>query len=338
MARTPTNFFTAERRQLLEELLGALSFADEQMLQTIGRYSAKELWPLSRYQEINDPQNDHKAFREAMTPLIDPAEIGFRGCFLPINKDDEPISIPAFMMGLEMLAQGNGSIAISLAIDASVLNSIWGLGDDGQKERYVRKALEEKRMTAFSLTEPGHGSDAANLETRAAINDGHYLLNGQKTLITNAGWADYYFVVVRTNPDRKLKGNGLSILMMHKDEISSIRQIGKYTVDGSYNAELFFTDAKVPIEDDGVRRMIGAKDSGFALAKNLLMGGRVTIAAYGLGVATEALEDAVDYARERISDDEPIFEKQVIRLKLGELKAQLDAYRTITYMAALKMA
>ena len=349
MARTPTNFFTSERRAVLEDLTGQLSDTDLLILHTIGQYSATKLWPMEVYKAINDPDNGrdttrpltadngHVAFRNAIKPLIDPEQIGFRGCFLPEEAGCAGVAVPVYMMGLEMIAQGNASVALSLLIDGSILNSIWKLGDEKQKERYVRDALRDKKMTAFAQTEPGHGSDAGNLETRAILDGNHYVLNGQKSWNTNGGWADYYFVIVRTHPDRMRGPNGLSIIMVHRDEISDIRQIQKYSVPGSYNAELFFNDARVPVEEDNVKRMIGEKDRGFASTKELLTGGRVTVAAYGLGIATEAFEDALDYSRERVSQGEPLFEKQAIRLPLGECKAQIDAARLSTYSAAKRM-
>ena len=349
MARTPTDFFTSQRQQVLEDLMGELPFNEKGFLHLIGGYSAKRLWPQLSYDAINNPDsgrdmsrprsgdNGHAAFKEAVSPLIDPEDIGFRGCFLPEEAGGAGISIPSYMMSLEMIAQGNASMALSLLIDGSVLNSIWGLGDDKQKERYVVNALRNKKMTSFALTEPNHGSDAGSLETKALVKENNYVLSGQKIWITNGGWADYYFVVVRTHPDKSRGPNGLSIIMVHKDEISDMRQIDKFTVPGSYTAELFFNEKAIPFEDSGVRRMVGQRDSGFASAKDLLTGGRVTVAAYGLGIATEAFEMALDYAKERPSGGKVLIEHQGMGMPLADLATELDAARYLTYVAAKRM-
>ena len=336
MARTPTNFFTSERKNVLEALTGPLSSVDEQLLLEIGRRSAQKLWPIEIYDAINNPV-DHSAFKQAIEPLIDPEQLGFRGCFLPEEAGGAGISVPAYMMGLEMIAQGNGSIALSLLIDGSVLNSIWKLGDDKQKEMYVINARMNKEMTAFALTEPGHGSDAGNLETRASLNEGHWVINGRKIWNTNGGWAKYYYVMARTNPNAELASRGVSIIMVHEDEITSFKQTGKYGTPGSFNAELLFDNVRVPVEDNGVRRMIGVQDRGFSDAKQLLTGGRVTVAAYLLGVATEAFEDGIDYAQERTSRGIPLFEHQAMQLPFGDLIAYLHAGRLLTYLAARRM-
>lgn len=349
MARTPTNFFTTERRQVLEDLVGKLSPEESEFLTLIGKYSATELWPYKKYLTINNPNNGrdmnkplspdngHVAFRNAIGPLIDPDQIGFRGCFLPEEASCAGISVPAYMMGLEMIAQGNASVALSLLIDGSVLNSIWNIGDKRQKERYVIDALRNKKMTAFAQTEPGHGSDAGNLETKAVLSGDHYILNGQKNWNTNGGWAEYYWVVARTNPDKTLGPNGLSIIMVHRDEISQIRLMEKYTVPGSFTAELFFDNAIVPLEDEGVKRMIGEKDRGFAAAKELLTGGRVTVAAYGLGIAAEAFEMTLDYTKGRTSAGKTLIEFQGTSFPLADIATELDAGRLLTYRAAKRM-
>src|SRR3989338_1325571 len=245
MARQPKSFFTPERRTLLEDLTG-LSETDTAALELVGRYAAEKLWP--QYEAINA---DSRAFHAAMDSLIDPKQLGFRGSLLPEELGGIDLSIPAYMMGLEMLSQGNASVALSLAIDGSVLSALSRLGDEHQLGRYVRDALRDKRMTAFALTEPGYGSDAGNLETRATTDGASWKLNGQKTWTTNGGWADYYFVVCRTNPDRNLGPAGLSVLMVHKEEIAAIEQIPKYTVPGSYTATLTFADSVVPAADGG---------------------------------------------------------------------------------------
>jgi len=330
MARQPKSFFTPERRTLLEDLTG-LSETDTAALELVGRYAAEKLWP--QYEAINA---DRRAFHAAMDSLIDPKQLGFRGSFLPEDLGGIDLSIPAYMMGLEMLSQGNASVALSLAIDGSVLSALSRLGDEQQLGRYVRDALRDKRMTAFALTEPGYGSDAGNLETRATTDGASWKLNGQKTWTTNGGWADYYFVVCRTNPDRNLGPAGLSVLMVHKEEIATIEQIPKYTVPGSYTATLTFADSVVPAAD-GAARLVGSVDTGFMDAKRLLEGGRITIASFGLGIASEAFEMALDYTRTRESQGEALIEKQAIALPLAEFDARLDAARLMTYTAAKRM-
>lgn len=336
MARQPKNLFTTERRAVLEDIMGKLTDLDEMVLTTIGKYAAEKLWPQDKYEDINNPE-DHTAFLQAIEPLIDPNQLGFRGSFLPEEAGGIGLPMPVYMMGIEMISQANASVGVSLAIDGSVLNAFWKLGDGQQRQRYVIDALAGKKMNSFGLTEPGHGSDAGNLETKAVLDNDSYILNGEKNWITNAGWAEHYFTVVRTNPDRSLGPNGLSVIIVHKDEISSINQMRKYTVPGSFTGELSFADAAVPVEDNGVKRMLGSQDTGFMDAKDLLEGGRVTIAALGLGVATEAFEMALNYAHERQSRGEQLIQKQSLAFRIADFDARLDAARLLTYRAAKRM-
>lgn len=336
MARQPKNLFTKERKAVLGDIMGELSELDEMVLTTIGKYAAEKLWPQDKYEEINNSE-DHSALLEAIEPLIDLNQLGFRGSFLPDEAGGIGLPMPVYMMGLEMIAQANPSVALSLAIDGSVLLAVWKLGDEEQRQRYVTDALANMKMCSFALTEPGYGSDAGNLETKAVLDNDQYIFNGEKNWITNAGWADYYFTVTRTNRDKSLGPNGLSVIMTHKDEITSITQMHKYTVPGTFTGELSFADAVVPVEDDGVKRMLGKQDTGFMDAKDLLEGGRVTIAAYGLGVASEAFEMALNYSHERQSRGEPLIQKQSIAFQFAEFDARLDAARLLTYRAAKRM-
>lgn len=345
MTRNPSNFFTKERREVLEDLVGKLSDQELSFLYLVGERATKELWPMERYRAINDPSNNHEGLRRAIQQFIDPNDVGLRGCFLPpeafIFMPEEyrigGISFPVYMMGLEMIAQGNGSVALSLLIDGSVLNSIWRLGEDAQKQRYVIDALRNKQMTSFALTEPSAGSDGGRIKTRADVREDHYLINGQKNWITNGGFADFYFVVVRTNSDQSLGPKGLSVIILHKDEIPNKDEIAKYTVEGSSTAILYLDNVRVPFESDGVKRMIGERDKGFTAAKDLLVGGRVTMAAFGDGISAEALEMAWNYARARPSNGGYLIDHQGNSFPLAELDTRLDAARYLTYRAAKRM-
>ncbi len=377
MVRKPTNLFTAERKQVLKDLMPGVSaklqiaiaqavghewqpytpiglavkaegISEEEImaLEAIGAYVGSTI--MDNYEAINNP--NHDAFHAAIDTLVDPEQFAFRGSFLPEEAGGVGLSIPAYMMGLEMIAQANASVALSLLIDGSVLNSVWNLGDEAQRQRYVIDALAEKKMTAFALTEPGHGSDAGGLQTKAILAGDEYIISGQKNWITNGGWAEYYFLVARTEEPFAFQGGteegtfrpvgGKSIIMVHKDEITDIRQMQKFTVPGSYTAELFFDEAHVPFRDGGdgaVKRRIGEAHRGFRDAKQLLTGGRVTVAAYGCGVASEAYDMAVDYAHERTTFGKQLIQHQDVAFRLAALKTRLDAARLLTYRAAKRM-
>lgn len=355
MPRIPTNFFNQDRQRALEAILGEIPPHEFTFLNMIGEWSAQKLWPA--YLEINNPDsgrdmarsrsayNGHLAFRQAIEPFIDPHVLGFRGSFLPqeafsFMEERERIggiSRPSYIAALEMIAQGSPAVALSLSIDGSTLYTLWNIGDDAQKQRYVVESLANKKMLAFAQTEPRGGTDVANTQTYAKLSDSSYELNGQKNWITNGDWAEYYFTVLRTNPDKSLGKRGLSILMVHRSEIPEIVQMDKYTVPGSYTAVLYLDGAKVPVEVNGVRRMIGSQDGGFDLTNKLLIGGRVDLASLGNGISQEAFYDAVQYANERIVNGNRVIDFQAKRHELAELESHLKVNRYATYAAARSM-
>ena len=208
-------------------------------------------------------------------------------------------------------------------------NPIYQWGSDFLKEKYLKPMCKGEKLGSFALTEPGAGTDVASGSTVAKLEGDHYVLNGTKCFITNAGVADCYTVFANSNPEAGVKG--LSCFVVDKDTPGFT--IGKYEnkmgIRGSHTGELIFKDAKVPKEN-----LVGEEGKGFKYAMITLNGGRISIAAQAVGIAQGALDAAVKFAKERVQFHKPIATKQFISFTIADMQTRLEAARLLTYNAA----
>ncbi len=206
-------------------------------------------------------------------------------------------------------------------------------GSEGQKDKYLPKVAKGEFLAAFSLTEPGAGSDAASVSTKAVRKENKYILNGTKCFITNGGIADIYSVFAKT--DQKAKGvKGLSAVIMEKDTAGF--SVGKHEEKmgnrGVPNVQLIFEDCEVALEN-----LLGNEGDGFQIAMQTLDFTRPVVAAQALGLAQGALDFAINYARERIQFGKPISTFQGIRWMLADLATHTEAARQLVYKAAAEL-
>jgi len=200
-------------------------------------------------------------------------------------------------------------------------------GSEEQKNKYLPKAAKGEWVYSFALTEPNAGSDAAAMETRAVLEGDYFVLNGNKTLISNAGVADVYVVFVKTDPELGVRG--ISAFIVEKDtpglkmgkqiELLSPHPIG----------ELIFEDCRVPRAN-----LLGELGEGFKIAMRTLDVFRQTVGAMAVGVAQYALDLAVDYARQRNAFGKTLAKYQGIQFKLADMAVEVSAARLLVYYAA----
>lgn len=192
-------------------------------------------------------------------------------------------------------------------------------------ERYLRP-VADGAILAFALSEPGAGSDAAGLSTRAVREDGGYRIDGEKRWITNAGVADYYLVAARTEP-------GISMFVVHADD-EGVR-VGpdedKLGMRGSPTCPMYFEGVRIPAD-----RLVGAEGQGLRLALGALDHSRITIAAQAVGIAQGALDHAAAYLTERRQFGRVLADFQGLRFKLADMAMTLEAARQLTYAAAAR--
>ena len=184
-------------------------------------------------------------------------------------------------------------------------------------------------MGAYSLTEPGSGTDAGSLRTTAVLEGDHYLVNGTKTFVTNGGIADLFVVFLSTNPE--LKSKGISCILVEKgtEGFSIGAKEKKMGIKGSYTRELSFADCKIPKGN-----ILGEENKGFKIALSLLDPSRIAVGAQSIGIAQAAFDESLKYSKERVQFGRPICDFQAIGFKLADMATEIDAARLLVYRAA----
>lgn len=194
---------------------------------------------------------------------------------------------------------------------------------EAQKKKYMKKIASGEIITAIAMTEPGTGSDLANVQTTAVKKDDHYILNGAKTFITNGIMSDLVIVVAKTNPALHHKGISLFLVERGMKGFTRGRNLDKIGLKAQDTAELFFEDVKVPAEN-----LLGEENRGFYYLVGNLPQERLSLAATGIASAEFALEHTIQYCNERKAFGRKIGSFQNSRFKLAEMKTEITIGRT----------
>ncbi|MFF3331431.1 acyl-CoA dehydrogenase [Streptomyces sp. NPDC002888] len=204
-------------------------------------------------------------------------------------------------------------------------------GSEDLKKRYLTPLAKGDALFSYALSEPDAGSDAAGMKTKAVRDGDHYVLNGVKRWITNAGVSDYYTVMAVTDPEKRSKGISAFVVEKSDPGVSFGAPEKKLGIKGSPTREVYLDNVRIPAD-----RMIGEEGTGFATAMKTLDHTRITIAAQALGVAQGALDYAKGYVRERKQFGKPIADFQGIQFMLADMAMKIEAARQLTYAAAAK--
>jgi len=236
----------------------------------------------------------------------------------------------SYVIAVEELSRVCASTGVTLSAHVSLASwPIYTFGTEEQKERFLRPLAEGKKMGAYGLTEPGSGSDAAAMKTTAVLEGDHYVLNGSKIFITNAGEAEIYVVFAVTNPELKHKGITAFIVEKGMEGFKFGKKEKKLGIRSSPTLEIIFDQVKVPVEN-----RLGQEGEGFKIAMMTLDGGRNGISAQAVGIAQGALDHAVAYAKERKQFGKPISAQQGLQFMLADMATKVEAARLLTYQAA----
>jgi short-chain 2-methylacyl-CoA dehydrogenase len=261
-------------------------------------------------------------------------ELGLMGIPFPEEYGGGGADTLAYALAVEELTRIDSSVAITMAAHTSLgTMPIYLWGTDEQKDDWLPQLCSGGRLAAFGLTEPEAGSDAGNTHTRAALEDGEWVVNGAKQFITNSG-TDISGCVTITAVTGQSNGT---------KEISNIivpngtpgYEVGEPYRKMGWNASdtrpLAFDDCHVP---EG--NLLGPRGSGFKQFLAILDGGRIGVAAMGVGLAQGALDEAISYSKERQAFGQPIGKFQAIQAKIADLSAQIEAARLLVYRAAIE--
>jgi len=256
------------------------------------------------------------------------AELGLMGIPIPERFGGAGADTLAYAIAIEELTRVDSSVAITVAAHTSLgTMPIFLFGSDEQKERWLPDLASGRRLAAFGLTEPDAGSDAGATRTTAELRDGAWVVNGSKMFITNAGTELTWGVTItaRTGEDE------ISNLVVENGtpgyELSApLHKLGWRASD---TRALAFTDCAVPEEN-----LLGPRGKGFTQFLEILDGGRISVAAMGVGLAQGAYDLAADYARERTQFGKPIGRFQAIAFQLADMAVEIEAGRQLVYRAA----
>ena len=206
---------------------------------------------------------------------------------------------------------------------------IYHFGTDEQKKKYLPDLCSGRKLGAFGLTEPGAGTDAAGQKTVAEDKGDHWLLNGSKIFITNAGPADVYIVFAMTDKSQGTKGISCFIVEKGMEGFTVGKHEEKMGIRGSATCELVFQDVKLPKE-----QLLGEVGKGFKIAMMTLDGGRIGIASQALGIAEGAIEETIQYVSTREQFGKRISQFQNTQFELAQMRANTEAAKLLVYQAA----
>jgi alkylation response protein AidB-like acyl-CoA dehydrogenase len=241
----------------------------------------------------------------------------------------------SYAIVIEELARACAVTSVIFEVHCSLHSeAIYHFGTQAQKDQYLPKLTAGQLLGAYALTEPGAGSDASALRTSARKDGDSYILNGEKTFITNGGQAGLYVVFARTNPDLSVGHKGISAFLVEAGTpgFTVGKPMEKMGLHASHTTTLHFEDCRVPAS-----QLLGPEGDGFKIAMAILDRGRIGIAAQAVGLTQAALDDSVKYSKERTTFGKPIAEHQAIAFKLADMATDLDAARLMLYRAAFLM-
>ncbi|MFH2057050.1 MAG: acyl-CoA dehydrogenase family protein [bacterium] len=259
------------------------------------------------------------------------AELGFYGMTAPEEFGGLALDTLSYALVIEELSKACAAFAIMISVHNSlVIEALKKYGTDAQKEKYLPALASGEIIGAYSLSEPGSGTDAGSLVCRAERKADHYLLNGTKTWVTSAAFAGIILTFVKTDPEKGSKGISCLVIEKGTAGMNFGAPEKKMGLKASDTREVSFMDAKVPLES-----LLGEENSGFKIALSLLDNGRIGVASQSLGIAQAAFDEALKYAHEREQFGQALVKFQAIQFKLAEMATRIDAARLMTYRAAV---
>ncbi|MFD1360483.1 acyl-CoA dehydrogenase family protein [Lentibacillus salinarum] len=258
-------------------------------------------------------------------------ELGLLGIPFPEEYGGSGGDTVSYAIAVEEVGRVCGSTGLSFAATVSLgASPIYYFGTEKQKETFLTPMAEGKALGSFGLTEPNAGSDAGGTKTTATEDGNDYIINGEKCFITNASYAETIIVTAATGKNDQGK-NIISAIIVPSDTegLTITSHYDKMGVRGSDTAEIVLDNVRVPKEN-----LLGDPQKGFKQFLYTLDGGRISIAALGLGIAQASLDKALSYAKERKQFAKPISDFQAIQFKLADMAMEVELARNMVYKAA----
>jgi alkylation response protein AidB-like acyl-CoA dehydrogenase len=300
------------------------TFSDEQkhLRKSVREFAEGEIAP----HVLEWDESSH--FPTELLPKL--AEMGLMGVIFPEQYGGAGLGYIEYATVIEELARIDGSVGLFVAAHNSLCsNHIYKFGTEQQKQKYLVPLAQGKKLGAWSLTEPEAGSDAGGTRTTAIRQGDDWILNGSKTFTTNGSYADICVAMAVT--DKSKESHGISAFILEKGTpgFRPGKKENKLGMRASDTSEVIFNDCRIPN-----CQLLGPLGEGFISSLKILDGGRISIAALGLGMAQGALEAATNYAKQRKQFGKSIAEFQAIQFKLADIATQVEAARLLVYQAA----
>ena len=303
-----------------------------EMARTLFReFAQNEVKPLA--QEVDETEEF------PMETLKKMQKVGFMGIPVPKEYGGQGCDPLTYAMCVEELSKVCGTTGVVVSAHTSLcVDPIMTYGTEEQKQKYVRPLASGEKLGAFGLTEPGAGTDAQGVQTKAVLDGDEWVLNGSKCFITNGKVADIYIIIAVTDIVEDKKGRKkklFSAFIVEKGTpgFTFGTKEKKMGIRGSATYELIFQDCRIPKEN-----LLGAQGKGFPIAMHTLDGGRIGIAAQALGIAEGALETTIAYVKERKQFGRSIAAQQNTQFMLADMATKVEAAQLLVYKAAMAKA
>jgi len=300
------------------------SLSSDQLLvrDTVRQFMETEMRPLLREYDRTE-----KFPAEQIRRL---GELGCCGMLIPEEYGGSATDAVTYALMIEEVARVCASTAVTLSVTNSVAAApILKHGTEAQKKKYLPRLARGEILGGFCLTEPGAGSDAAGIQTRAVRDGDAYIVNGTKSWVTNGGFSGVYVLFAKTDPSVGARGVTAFLVEPASPGFRVSRYEDKMGLRLSRSAEIVFEDCRVPAEN-----LLGVEGQGLRVALGALDGGRIGIAAQSVGVAQGAFEAAVRYAKQRRTFGHPIADYQAIQWMIADMATEIEAARALMQYAA----
>ena len=301
----------------------SLSPEQKQIRETVAEFVDEEVVPRAA-----DIDHDDEFPSDLVAEM---GELGLMGMPFPEEYGGAELDYHSYAIGLEEISRGSGGLGTIVAAHISLAgNMIYEFGTDRQRETYLTPLARGEEIGAFALSEAGAGSDVPAMDTTARRDGDEYVVDGGKLWISNGSVADTVVLFAKTDEEAGRKGISSFVVRPEEDDGFHVEGTEDKLGDkGCPTAELRFSEMRIPEE-----RRLGEEGEGFVQALKTLNGGRITIAARGVGIAQAALDAALEYSQQREQFDRSISDFQAIQHKLADMDTKTSAARMLMHRAA----
>ena len=286
------------------------------------KFAEEEVKPLAK--EMDEAEELNPELIEKMKKL------GFFG--IPFGREygGEGQDYISYALCMEEISKADASSGVTISVHTSLYcGGVNEFGTEEQKQAFLRPCVDGTSVGCFGLTEPGAGSDAAGVQTKAKKEGDHYVINGSKIFTTNGGFADYTLLFALTNPELGTKGMSAFVVPLHAEGVDISANIERCGIRAASNVVIAYENVVVPEFN-----RIGKEGDGFKIAMTCLNGGRIGIAAQAVGIAQGAIDETIKYVKERKQFGKPIAAFQNTQFQLAEMQTKVDAARLMVWRAA----